>query len=180
MRFDKEKFKKLVHYIIWTCPDKAKLGSVKMHKILWKSDTEHYSLHGTPITGARYIKRQWGPAANALLSARDELAAEGMIKFWRDSKFAGGYSKDVYEALRSSSASFLSLDERKIVDYWTKHICLEHTATSISEETHGYAWEIAEVGEELPMVTALVERGRDPVGEELEWAEEEARKRGLV
>ena len=179
-KFDRQKFDDLVHYIIWKCPDPAKLGSVKLHKILWKSDTGAFVQLGHPITGARYTKRSWGPTADALLGTRDRLAETGRIRFWRDEGFAPGYSKDVYQSLVRPPEWFLASEERRIVDYWIDEICLKHTAASISDETHGYAWEIAAMGEELPMESVLAERGRDPEAEELEWAKEQARKRGLV
>lgn len=179
-RFDREKFDNLVHYIIWKCPEPAKLGSVKLHKILWKSDTGAFVQLGRPITGAKYVKRQWGPTANALLGARDRLAAAGRIRFWRDDGFAPGYPKDVYQSVDGPPAGFLTADEQKIVDYWISEVCLKHTATSISDETHGYAWEIATMGEEMPMESVLAERGREPEGDELEWAKDRARNRGLA
>lgn len=137
-------------------------------------------LHGQPITGARYTKREWGPCADALLPIRDELAKEGAIKFWRDRKFAGDYKKDVYEVLRPPPSNFLTAEEQQIVDFWINEICLKRTAASISEETHGYAWEIARMGEELPIYAALAERGREPTKEELDWARERAKRRGLI
>jgi len=179
-KFDPDKFDNLVHYIIWKCPDLDKLGSVKLHKILWKSDTERYLLKGEPITGTRYVKRQYGPATNELLRSRDRLKARGVIDFWRDEKFAGDYPKDAYKALEPPPSNFLTEEERKIVDHWLQEICLRHTANSISEETHGYAWEIAVMGEELPMEAALVERGREPEDDELERGKQRARELGLI
>lgn len=178
--FDPNKFDNLVHYIIWQCPDMDKLGSVKLQKILWKADTEHYVLKGEPITGARYLKRQYGPATNELLPARERLKERGQIDFWRDDKFAGDYPKDAYKAVEPPSANFLTKEQRRIVDYWIKEICLKHTANSISEETHDLAWEIANMGEELPMEAALVGRAREPEGEELERVKKRARELGLI
>jgi hypothetical protein len=178
--FDRTKFKNLVHYIIWKCPDPAKLGSVKLHKILWKSDTSQFIRVGTPITGVKYRKRPWGPTADALLQIRDELAGEGKIRWWRDTKFAGAYEKDVYESLAPPPKDFLSSEELAIVDNWISEICLKHTAKSISDDTHGLAWEVAAMGEEMPMQAILAEkRGREPNEEELAWAKEQARKRGF-
>ncbi len=180
-RFDREKFKKLVHYIIWKCPDPAKLGSVKLHKILWRSDTRRYLVSGQPITGAKYVKRQFGPCAVALKAVVSELASERAIKTWRDTKFAGPYEKDVYEALRDAPVDFLTPEEKGTVDHWTKLICMETTAKNISDETHGHAWEIAALGEELPMQSVLAEeRGREPNEEELAWATKRAKERGLI
>lgn len=177
--FDEEKFDNLVHYIIWKCPDANKLGSTKLHKILWKSDAAHYTRRGVPITGARYVKRQFGPATDELLRSRERLRTAGRIDFYRDETFAGERAKDAYKA-KLAPPSFLTDDERQDVDYWIKHICLDHTAASISEETHGYAWQIAAMGEELPMEAALIERGQAPEGEELEKLKERARERGLA
>ncbi len=177
--FDRTKFKNLVHYIIWKCPDPAKLGSVKLHKILWKSDTSQFIRAGRPITGTIYRKRPWGPTADALLDARDDLAGEGKIRWWRDKKFSGDYEKDVYEAV-SKPPDFLTAEEKAIVDNWIMEICLKHTARSISDDTHGLAWEIAKMGEEMPMQAILAEeRGREPNQAEWTWALEQARKRGL-
>jgi len=178
--FNREKFDRLVHYIIWKCPDKAKLGSVKLHKILWKSDTSFFLRHGHPITGTRYVKGPNGPMTPALNVARDDLAKAGAIRFWRDRQFAGKYAKDVYEVLRPASESFLSTDEKQTVDFWINEICLKHTAESISDETHGVAWEIARMGEEMPVQVALVERGREPNKDEMEWARKKAKERGLI
>ena len=179
-KFDSQKFSNLVHYIIWKCPEQAKLGSVKLHKILWKSDTSFYLQHRRPITGVRYTRREWGPTADALLSTRELLQRAGKIRFWRDKGFAFGHPKDVYEAKKAPPVGFLSRDEQQTVDFWINEICLKHTAESISDETHGYAWEIIPQGAEMPVEAILMERGREPEGEELEWAMNEARKRGLI
>jgi hypothetical protein len=179
--FDREKFKRLVHYIIWKCPDPAKLGSTKLHKILWKSDTGRYLQTGAPLTGARYVKRQYGPCAPALDEAIAALVSEGAIRTWRDRKFAGDKAKDVFVAERPAPTDFLSAEERITVDHWISTICLKHTAKSISDESHGLAWEIAKMGEDLPMQAILAEtRGREPNEEELAWARERAKARGLI
>ena len=114
------------------------------------------------------------------MRARERLKSQGKIDFWRDDNFAGDFSKDVYKSLEAPPSNFLSEAERKVVDYWVQEICLKHTAASISEETHGYAWDITKMGEELPMEAALVERGREPEGEELERAKKRARELGLI
>ena len=103
---DQDKFDNLVHYIIWQCPDWNKLGSVKLHKILWKSDTQHFLLRGVPVTGARYIKHERGPVTNELLRSRDRLKAAGKIDYWLDDKFAGDYAKYAYKPLQPPPAEF--------------------------------------------------------------------------
>lgn len=181
-RLDRDKFDNLVHYIIWKCPDPAKLGSVKLHKILWKADASLYRDRGSPITGATYRKRPFGPATDELLNSRDRLRDAGKIRYWTDSRFAGvRYAKSAYEAVEPPATGFLNEQEKQAVDYWINEICLRHTAKLISEDTHGYAWDIAEMGEELPLYSIFVERiSEEPDKESLEWAKGEARRLGLL
>lgn len=55
MTFKREKFKRLVHYIIWKAGKRDWFGAVKLNKVLWFSDTEAFAHTGEPITGAKYI-----------------------------------------------------------------------------------------------------------------------------
>jgi hypothetical protein len=177
--FNRQKFDNLVHYIIGTCPDTAKLGSVKLHKILWKSDTRNYLSRRESISGAKYVKREWGPTADALLGARERLQKAGKIRYWRDHGFAFGHPKDVYVS-KLPPQDIARLDEKQVVDFWIQEICLKHTAESISDEKHGYAWEIARMGEKLPLASIFVDdlpEERDEEGRE--WAAAEAERLNL-
>jgi hypothetical protein len=51
-----------------------------------------------------------------------------------------------------------------------RHIAEDHTAESISDESHDYAWEIAKMGEPLPYYSFLASRLRDPTEDELRKA----------
>lgn len=177
---DRDKFDRLVHYIISSCADPAQLGSTKLQKILWKSDTGTYKLEARPITGATYTKRNYGPATDEFWDSRERLKKSGMIDFWRDERFAGKLAKDVYKSLTKPDVSFLSEKEKMTVDFWIKEICTKHTAKSISDDTHGYAWEIAKLGEELPLYSVFVDDLPDePDPEGQAWAEAEVRRMRL-
>ena len=43
MTFKREKFKRLVHYIIWKAGKRDWFGAVKLNKVLWFSDTEAFA-----------------------------------------------------------------------------------------------------------------------------------------
>ena len=73
----------------------------------------------------------------------------------------------------------LNEEQRGIVEYWIRNIADEHTAQSISEQSHDYAWEIAKVGEVIPYQAIFATRIRDPRGEELKWASDRAKELGL-
>ena len=53
MAFDREKFKQLVHYVIWKAGKRDWFGATKLNKVLWFADARAYVLTGRPITGPR-------------------------------------------------------------------------------------------------------------------------------
>jgi hypothetical protein len=176
MSVDRQKFDDAIHYIVSRCSDPSKLGSVKLNKILWFSDARHYVLHGEPITGETYIRRQHGPVAEHLISARKRLVASGRIDFRPGSR---KFDVDRYRSVMPWRPGVLSEQERGVLDYFITHICNDHTAASISDESHDYAWEIAAMEERLPYYAILSERSRPPNEDELEWARDAAKKQNL-
>ncbi len=83
-------------------------------------------------------------------------------------------------ALRPPDVSMFSADELKTVDYWIEHIDKEHTATTISEQSHDYAWDIAPMGEVLPLYAILANRIREPSEQELGQLRKRAKELGLI
>ena len=83
-----------------------------------------------------------------------------------------------YRAFQPPDTLGFSAEELAFVDWWIVFID-KHTATSISQLSHDYSWEIASMGEELPLYAFLASkdlrtsnRGRDQMGErrsELPW-----------
>ena len=71
-------------------------------------------------------------------------------------------------------------EELKTVDYWIEHIDKDHTAQSISAVSHDYAWDIAKMGEELPLFAILANRIREPDEQELERLQRRAKELGLI
>ena len=67
-----------------------------------------------------------------------------------------------------------------IVEWWIEHIAAYETATSISAKSHDFAWQIAKLGETLPMTASLAVRIRAPNAEEMDWARASAAKLGLL
>jgi hypothetical protein len=177
MQFDREKFKALLHYIIWRAGDRDGFGATKLYKVLWFSDARAFMLTKTPITGEIYIREKFGPLPKHGISAIDELQREGAIRVWNDRYFNKPFRR--FKSLRSPDRVRLTDEQRQIVEYWIEHIATEHTATSISEESHDLAWEIAKLGEEIPYAAIFATRVRDPNGRELDWAKSRAKELGL-
>jgi hypothetical protein len=178
MQFDREKFKKLVHYVIWEMSGKDGFGATKLYKVLWYAEAKAFVLSGKPIAGATYLREKHGPVPKYAMQVRTELEAEGKIKQRLINR--GQYKEWFFTSKVPPDTSFLTLQERKTVDYWIKHIDEEHTAGSISEESHDYAWEIAREGEEIPFYAVLANRLREPDDAELRRAKERAKELGLL
>lgn len=155
MELNWEKLKTAVHYVSAKATNPSVLGSIKLNKVLWYSDTIHYMVHGNPITGEQYIKRQYGPVPRHILKVVDELVAEKRIARGKTDYF--GFMKTEYIALEDPNIEgLLTADEIALIDQAFEHVCLNHTAKSVSEETHGMIWQAAEMGEVIPYSAVLV------------------------
>jgi len=171
MTFNRDKFKSLVHYICWRCSDDpSRLGAVKLNKILWASDFVAYYEQGSPITGAGYVKRQYGPVPRAIVPILRELEHDRVL-IARDTRFHGFLKKE-FTVLRDPDTTAFSASEMEIVDKAIKIICEEHTARSISARSHEYIWQVAEDGEEIPYFTIFAIPG-EITDDEREWARQE-------
>ena len=114
---------------------------------------------GFPITGATYIREKYGPVPKLILPIRDELVSDGFIRLIKP-LYEGDTTK--FLPLQKPENLPFSTDELATVDYWLEHISEDHTATSISEYSHDYGWEIAPMGSIIPLSAFLTSRIREP------------------
>ncbi len=69
-----------VHYVIAKV-DQGKLGHVKLNKILWCADLEHYRWRGVTITGLQhYTRTLHGPMSQDIVRVVGRLAREGKVE----------------------------------------------------------------------------------------------------
>jgi hypothetical protein len=174
MDFDKEKFKRLVHYVAWKAGTHDWFGAVKLNKVLWFADARVYMLTGASITGEAYTRGPYGPVPRHIEAAEKELLHEGAIQIRKESKLTR------VTALRPAKANWFSSDELMSIDYWIKHIDEEHTAKSISDKSHDYVWEIANMGEELPLYAYRVARIQEPEPTDIERLKKRAKELGIA
>jgi hypothetical protein len=177
VQFDRDKFKALLHYVVWKAGDRDDFGATKLYKVLWFSDARAYMLFGEPITGEAYVREKYGPMPRHAMSCIAELEKDGAIRVSQSQYF----NKPIRRFRSERLPDKLSLNEkqREIVEYWISHIADEHTAASISEQSHDYAWEIAKLGEEIPYQAIFANRIRDPDDAEMKWASDRAKELGL-
>lgn len=177
MRFDKEKFKALVLYVIWRAGHRDGFEATKLNKVLWFSDARAYFLRKKPITGASYVREKCGPVAKQMMSIQKDLQQKGLIEVQKEWDSTRQITK--FRAFDRPDLSSFSDQELSIVDHWIKHIDEDRAGAAAGEMSHDYVWQIAEMGEEIPLYAVLATRVRAPRGKELEWAKAEAERLGL-
>jgi hypothetical protein len=163
-----EKFKAAVQYICEKATDPSVLGSIKLNKVLWYSDSIRYMVSGESITGETYVKRQHGPVPRHIVAAINQLVSEGKVMRGRVDHF--GFTKSEFIAIEDADLTLFTAEEISLIDSAFEHVCLNHTARSISEETHGTIWQIAEMGEELPLATVFAADVGEVDETDFDWA----------
>jgi hypothetical protein len=157
----------LAHYVIWRS-DPASLGSVKLYKILWFADLEHYRHTGKTITGATaYTKRQYGPVPKGGMQALDTLEHEGKIATAKENYY--GFPKTMFLARERPDLQAFEAEEIAVVDMIADIILQKHTAASISELTHDALWAETEIGADMSVGAAAVLAG-EITPDDIEWA----------
>jgi hypothetical protein len=179
-KFNREKFKALVHYIIWKAGAADGFGATKLNKVLWFADARSFSLTGKSITGARYIREKFGPVPHQIMPIRNELEQTGLISQLRHKTYGErGPQVWIFKANQPPDILLFSTEELKQVNWWIDYVNGK-TANEISEESHDYGWEIAREGEDLPFHAFLTSRIKEePSAEAIEWARKRAKELGL-
>ncbi len=173
--FNRAKFDNLVLYVVSKSPDPTELGAVRLRKILYYADSLNFLHFGRAITGATYVKWGGGPVPKELSRTLGELDSEGALKAKR-ATHPLGYPMVYYYAFRAPDLNLFSAEEISVVDEVIQAICERHTAASISRLSHHNAWEIAQIGEELPYESVFVQRFGEIDEDAIAWAREEIRR----
>ena len=163
-----DKFKALVHHVVSSCDDPNKLGAVRLNKILWFCDALAFRMHGVPMTGEKYVKRQFGPVPKTILRTLDELKEDGAILV-RDKPSPLGGKIRHFISLSEPSDSVFSTQEQALIEAVLEQICENHTANSISSITHDQVWEAANIGEEIPFEATLASIPGELTDDVLKW-----------
>lgn len=167
---DRKKFKSLVHLICSRCQDNpSRLGAVKLNKVVWYIETNYYvGTGGKSLTGVRFTKQKNGPVAAAMVPVIKELVDEGALVVNDVSYYS--FSKKEYITKKQPNLSLFTADEIQLIDRMIDAVCDLHTAASISDATHTESWEIAEMGETIPLF-AIMAKPRRITDADRAWAD---------
>jgi uncharacterized phage-associated protein len=124
------------------------LGKVKLMKLLYYTDFDHYEQYDQPVTGASYRKMEHGPVPDDVDIVLDCLAREGAIR--SEQVPAHTYMRTKYTPLMDPDLSLLSPEEKQTLEQVANR-WKDFSMTQIVEATHGEApWMAVRMGEEIP------------------------------
>jgi hypothetical protein len=166
-RFNRDRFRTLVHYVCWICEDPRSLGPQRLNRVIWYSDRNFYLEFGRPITGATYIRQQGGPQARPLQPMLAELEKDGAIAR-RLADRRGDI--DLLFAIRRPDISLFKADEISVVEAVTRVVCLESRGSIAHQAAHDRVWQAAQIGEVLPYFTVFAGRPGDIQAADIDWA----------
>lgn len=152
-QFDRGKLRAAILHTCKSCPP-DRLGAVKLHKVLYFLDMVHYAQRGTPVTGASYRKRPFGPTCVQLLPMLRDMERAGELEVITSDYF--GYTKTEYRALADAEQDVLNDSELDLLNDVIDFVCNRNSARSISDFSHKLPWEQAEYGEEISYRSALL------------------------
>ena len=116
-KYDKYKQMILAYLHAFTTPHDGKVPKTKLAKLLYLADFAWYYNHLESMSGAQYLRREFGPVPDDYFRALDELEGAGKINIERKGEAilvslgAGG---------RKPAVDLLSSDEKKLIGAITK------------------------------------------------------------
>jgi Protein of unknown function (DUF4065) len=160
--FQREKFIELLLYFSARgLQERLVIGSTKLNKLLFFTDMRSYTELGTPITGARYQKLPFGPAARAMLPVRQELvdAHEVLFEDRGDDDL-----NDVLVPQRAPNMTLFTDDELRIANEVFEEL-RPYNAKAVSDFSHlrSAGWKVVEEREDIPYEAAFVSTDPAPV-----------------
>ena len=154
-RYQPDKFRELILYLAERSEAHPRFGETKLNKLLFYSDFIAYRELGRPITGARYQRLRWGPAAVPLMPVQAEMEAEGQLVV--RTGLLGTRAQQRPIALRSPDLSKFNGAEIALVDDLIEELW-DLYAVEVSDRSHELpAWQVAADREIIPYETAYVE-----------------------
>lgn len=141
---DYVKQRELILYVAVRSEGDPQFASTRLAKSLFWSDFIYFRETGEAITGARYIRMNYGPAPYGFTDVLKGMEGSGLIRI----ETRGDQKRPI--ALREPNLGLFTRDELTIVDQviaeqWGKPAWL------VSKESHDFiGWEIARPQERIP------------------------------
>lgn len=175
--FDNGKFKELILLMTERSAEDPKISRVKLNKLLYLADFGAFRKLGRSITGATYVKGEFGPMAYQLPRAEEELGNRGALSYRTDD--SGPKPRKVPIAHESADQSLFAEEELQIIDAALAELAA-YGGSGASDWSHddSAGWELVEKeGDAIPYETAFISKKR-PTRAMHEHAARLAKERG--
>lgn len=133
-KFNKEKFKVVLHYIINKCGCQENVGRTVVYKLLYFSDFNFFELYENSLTNETYTKYPKGPVPYHFHDSLKELVNEE--KVLESSEPFLDNKKYNYSSLKNPDTSILNDKEIEVIDNVIDKLS-SMNATQISDYSHG-------------------------------------------
>lgn len=150
IKFEAEKLRQLILYILSKCGGKPNFGETVLYKILYYVDFDAYETLGRPVTGLNYIHQKFGPMPQIrqYQPTIQDMREKQEIKIFSQNYY--GMAQKRYVALSDYKMDKFSAKERDLIDKVIKHLS-DMSARQVEEYVHGDApWELTENNEIIP------------------------------
>lgn len=171
--YDEEKLRELILYIASKSEDDPLFDAVKLCKILFAADMFAYAELGRPLTGADYVKLQYGPMPRQFDEARTRMLDEGCLAM-QYVPYAP-YEQRRPVALRKPRLDVFTADEIALVGLILDTFRPTDTRMEVGWSQGVLGWGMAAVGEQIPY--PLVFLSSQPISPyEMEYGRQTARE----
>ena len=163
IKFEPEKFKQLLLYILEKCGSNPNVGETVLYKLLYFCDFDYFETYEKALTGMKYKKMQFGPIP-------DQTLFNTVIKEMREYGVIERVSRPyIYDTIQTKYINFVSADlsifgseaenMRKTVDSVIGK--LSHmSARQIEDYSHrDYPWQLHEFNEEIDYSSVFYRNG---------------------
>jgi transcriptional regulator with XRE-family HTH domain len=149
-KFNSEKLKNVILYILEKCAGKPNVGETVLYKLLYFIDFNNFEINKQSITGLTYINLQYGPVPvlAQYLPVVEDMKANQELKIITQNYF--GLKIKRYINLVNCDNDSLSLGETKVIDDVIASLS-NMSASQIEEYSHGDApWQLTNKKEIIP------------------------------
>jgi len=147
------KFREVLLYILEKVGARPHVGETVIYKLLYFSDFDCYEKFEEHLTGAAYIRNNYGPTPASFNKIVEQMVERGDLDRVQSDYFA--YPQTKYLPRRSADLSVLSARE---LDTINEVLCRlgEMNATQISDYSHGdVPWKVTEPGKQIAYETVF-------------------------
>lgn len=132
-RFDREKFKQILLYVIEKCGSKINVGKTVIYKLLYFIDFDYYELNEEYLTGESYRKIEHGPAPCHFEEVEKELLENK--KIFKTIIDYHDYKQIKYIPLVKSNITLLTATDKEVIDNAIERLS-SMNATQIEDYSH--------------------------------------------